>query len=155
MCKVNSLGAETDGSANPNKNKAGIALKGYLDNGTFTNGNGKGIEYDNKEYVGLGWKKLEHTFTLTSNLHKAELYVYIARNGDVQFTEFKIEKSKTSTAWIPEENDLYNNGINLYTGDDRSIGSISSTSNYQFYDFCINDTFKPDEGKPYYFYAKI
>jgi hypothetical protein len=83
--------------------------------------------------------------------------VYLAHDGEVEFTDIKVELGSVATAWVPYKLDEYNNGINLYAGPDTLpvVGDNGVTSKWNFVDFYNKKYFRPENNKPYYFSADV
>ena len=154
-CKIDSMEGTT---ANGTKNCVGISLRG-------TPGNNPTSEkiYDEKvEYgdtrVGEGWFRLSKTITIEeSGLNNCYVYLFLANNGKVFFSEVKIEKGSAATPWVAKDTDFY---CNLTDYSKLSEGTITAyqNENKKFVDWFIKG-YLPGEDvslyEPYYFVADV
>ena len=150
-CWCNIISLPTAAGGKTAKNRLGFALKGYEDDGAWNNGNGPTV-FEGDQRIGTGWIKLQYTLQLSTNLNRSQIYVYIAQNGEAYFTDFKVERGQTATAWKANSSDEYNNGINLYTGTNITL-TATPTNQYCYQD--LYSTLKIEENKPYYFSANV
>lgn len=75
------------------------------------------------------WTKLEKTFTLKYTYTDCYVYAFVARNGTVWFTDFKLEKGTKATDWTPAPEDVDEKFTNYSTTTQmESAIELSKTS---------------------------
>lgn len=155
-CRIRRLGSiNTD-----DKNRVGFSIKGYNADGTRDNsGFDHYLKYQDIQKNAdklYKWFDFTHTFSANKDLYNCELYVYIAADGEVWFTDIKVERGSSKTAWCANSLDKYNNGVNLYTGDTIRMSQPAADDNkYYKIEIPVRTSGFPEEQVSYYFSADV